>query len=185
MTAPSEAPCVLGEVGHAPASPLASVQQCLRKISAQSLSGFSDPGTPHSVAGARPDYLRNASFVRAPAALLWESHGPAPQPDSGGGDVHWGREGERQGSAPSKFFLPARTFITLQHFLTPPHFLPSMLSHASAFPAELSAALSGLFVYLHLAVILAGRLTVHSAITNVCAYLHTQTWPTVSALHIS
>ena len=99
MTAPSEAPCVLGEVGHAPASPLASVQQRLRKISAQSLSGFPDPGPLRSAALGRPDYLRDASIVdRGPAALLQESRGPASQPAPGSNDIHWGREGERQGS---------------------------------------------------------------------------------------
>ena len=99
MTAPSEGPSGLGEVGHAPASPLASVQQRLRKISAQSLSGFSDPGTSHSAVEDRPDCLRNAGNVdRGSASFLQGSQGTASQPDSGGGDVRWGMAGEGVGS---------------------------------------------------------------------------------------
>ena len=120
MTAASEAPSVLGEAVHAPASPLASVQHRLRKLSAQSLSGFSDPGTPHSAVGNRPDYLRNGGSVdRGPAAFLQGSPGPAPQPDSGGSDAHWAMRGERQGSGdrqgsgPSMLFHP---FVLTQAF---------------------------------------------------------------------
>lgn len=105
MTAPSEGPFALGEVGHAPASPLASAQQRLRKISAQSLSGFSDPGTSHSAVEDRPDCLRNAGNAdrgnvnrgnvdRGSAAFLQGSH----ETDSGGGDVRWGMSGEGLGS---------------------------------------------------------------------------------------
>ena len=96
ITANSEAPSSLSEAGHAEPSPLANVQQHLRNFSAQSLSGFSDPGTPQSAIGDRPDYLVNASSAhRGPPGLLQGSSHAASQSDAGTNDVQWGRLGER------------------------------------------------------------------------------------------
>lgn len=112
MTSPGEAPFGLGEVGHAPASPLASVQQHLRQFSAQSLSGFSDPGTPHFAAGDVPDYMGNASIGRGPGAFLQANHGSAPHPDSAGGGIQGGRVGEQQGSGERQGSGPSMLFYT-------------------------------------------------------------------------
>lgn len=91
LTARTDAPAELGEVGHAPASPLASVRQHLRRISAQSLSGFSDAsGTASSGGGARGGYLVNTGA--APPFL--QGSVPASSPDSAGTGMQWGRAGE-------------------------------------------------------------------------------------------
>ena len=96
MTANSEAPSSLSEAGHAEPSPLANVQQHLRNFSAQSLSGFSDPGTPQSGMGDRPDYPVNPSSAhRGPPAFSQGGSHAASQSGSGITDLQWGRLGER------------------------------------------------------------------------------------------
>lgn len=82
----------LGEVGHAPASPLASIRQHLRRISAQSLSGLPDSGrdSASSGGGARGDYLVNAGA----APPFMQGNLPAAQPLSGGSGMQWGGVGE-------------------------------------------------------------------------------------------
>lgn len=128
-TAPSEAPAGLGAVGHAPASPLISVQQRLRKLSAQSQSGFSGSGLPHSAVEGRPGYLISDRTVdRGQAGFLQGSHGAAhPQLNSGGGDMQWGRlgnwqgpsdrqgSGERQSSGPSRLLKPLTLLLLIAH----------------------------------------------------------------------
>ena len=109
MTAQSEAQIGLGAVGHAPASPLASVQQRLRNFSGQSLSGFTDPGTPHSACGDGGEYLGTARAVdRGPLAFVQGAALPASQHGCGSSDMHCDRMGERplerQGSGSSVFF---------------------------------------------------------------------------------
>lgn len=112
-TAPSEAPAGLGAVGHAPAFPLASVQQRLRKLSAQSQSGYSDSGTQHSAAEGRPEYMVNASTVdRGQAGLLQGSHGAGSQLNSGSSDMQWGRLADRQGSGERQSSGPSRLLNT-------------------------------------------------------------------------
>lgn len=91
LTARTDAPAGLGEVGHAPASPLSSVRQHLRRISAQSLSGFSDAsGAASSGGGARVGY--SVSAGAAPPFL--QGSLPAPLPESAGRGMQWGRAGE-------------------------------------------------------------------------------------------
>ena len=87
-TAKTGAPAVLGKVVHAPASPLAGVRQHLRRISTQSLSGFSDAsGTASSGGGARGGHLVNAGA--APPFL--QGSGPASQAGLAGLGMHGGR----------------------------------------------------------------------------------------------
>ncbi len=109
MTARSDTASGLSEAGHSAATPLSNVQQHLRNFSAQSLSGFSDPGTPLSAAQDRADFLVNATAPhRGPHGFYREGHeSPAHQMTgmAGSSELSWGRSGQspagRQGSDPS------------------------------------------------------------------------------------
>ncbi len=109
MTAHSDTASGLSEAGHSAATPLSNVQQHLRNFSAQSLSGFSDPGTPLSAAQDRADFLVNATAPhRGPHGFYLDGQeSPAHQTTgmAGGPDGNWGRLGQnlagRQGSDPS------------------------------------------------------------------------------------
>ena len=74
MTAHSEAGSGVSGVGHPEAMPLSSVQQHLRNFSAQSLSGFSDPGTPlwgaADSSGQRPAGRQDSDPSVSPAYFL-------------------------------------------------------------------------------------------------------------------
>ncbi|DBA67663.1 TPA: hypothetical protein ACH3X2_001256 [Trebouxia sp. C0005] len=108
MTARSDTASGLSEAGHSVATPLSNVQQHLRNFSAQSLSGFSDPGTPLSAAQDRADFLVNATAPhRGPHGFYREGHeSPAHQTTgmAGSSDLSWSRLGQspagRQGSDP-------------------------------------------------------------------------------------
>jgi len=109
MTAHSDTASGLSEAGHSAATSLSNVQQHLRNFSAQSLSGFSDPGTPLSAAQDRADFLVNATAPhRGPHGFYRDGQeSPAHQTTgmAGGPDGNWGRLGQnlagRQGSDPS------------------------------------------------------------------------------------
>ncbi len=111
VTAHSDAGSGLSEVGHSVATPLSSVQQHLRNFSAQSLSGFSDPGTPLAAAPGASDYLVNdSSAQRGPHGVFREGQeSPSHVAGmAGSGDLNWGRLGDRpagrQDSDPSMLF---------------------------------------------------------------------------------
>ncbi|KAL0054362.1 hypothetical protein WJX82_007679 [Trebouxia sp. C0006] len=117
MTAHSDTASGLSEAGHSAATPLSNVQQHLRNFSAQSLSGFSDPGTPLSAAQDRADFLVNATAPhRGPHGFYRDGQeSPAHQTTgmAGGPDGNWGRLGQnlagRQGSDP---MTPVSPFAT-------------------------------------------------------------------------
>lgn len=95
LTANSDAASGMSEAGHSAATPLSNVQQHLRNFSAQSLSGFSDPGTPQSAVQDRTDLLVNASAShRGPHGFYQHGHESSAQA-GGNADSNWERFGER------------------------------------------------------------------------------------------
>ena len=109
MTAVSDTASGLSDAGHSAPTALSNVQQHLRNFSAQSLSGFSDPGTPLSIAQDRADFLVNAAAPhRGPHGFYRDGlELPAHQTTgmAGSSDLSWSRLGNipagRQGSDPS------------------------------------------------------------------------------------
>ena len=106
-TAHSEAPSGMSEGSPAP---LGNVQQHSRNFSAQSLSGFSDPGTPQSAAAGRLDDLVNASSTdRGPPGFMQGSVQPASLSAAGNDNMQWSRLTEqphaRQNSDPGTVSL--------------------------------------------------------------------------------